>query len=42
MFNWPELLYDAEDWANGFWVGTAAASLAGIVIAAAVVFARAI
>jgi hypothetical protein len=35
MINWPEMLSQAEDWAAGFWVGTATASLVGIIVAAA-------
>ena len=35
MFNWPEMLHHAEDWANGFWTGAASASIIGIVAAAA-------
>ena len=42
MINWPELLHDAEDWANGFWARTATASLIGIVIAAAALLAHTI
>ena len=34
MINWPEMLSQAEDWA-GFWVGTATASLVGIIVATA-------
>jgi hypothetical protein len=34
MFNWPEMLRHAEDWANGFWAGATAASLIGIAGAA--------
>src|SRR5215469_16007818 len=32
MINWPEMLRQAEDWAAGFWVGTATASLVGIIV----------
>jgi hypothetical protein len=35
MINWPEMLTQVEDWAAGFWVGTATASLVGIIVAAA-------
>lgn len=42
MINWPEMLRHAEDWANRFWAGTAAASLVGIVIAAAALLSHAI
>ena len=35
MINWPEMLSQAEDWAAGFWVGTATASLVGIIVATA-------
>jgi hypothetical protein len=34
MFNWPELLRQAEDWADGFWAGAATVSLIGIAGAA--------
>jgi hypothetical protein len=27
MFNWPEMLRHAEDWADGFWAGATSASL---------------
>src|SRR5215831_9188993 len=37
MITWPEVLVHAEDWANGFWTGAAAASIIGIVAAAVVV-----
>ena len=33
MFNWPEMLHHAEDWANGFWTGAVTASLIAIVAA---------
>ena len=42
MINWPQMLGHAEGWANGFWTVTAAASLAGIVIAAAALLSHAI
>jgi hypothetical protein len=42
MFNWPEMLRHAEDWASGFWTGAAAASLTGIIVAAVVLFAHTI
>ena len=35
MINWPEMLSQAEEWAARFWVGTATASLVGIIVAAA-------
>jgi hypothetical protein len=35
MINWPEMLSQAEDWADGFWVGSATASLVWIIVAAA-------
>ena len=35
MTNWPEMLRQAEDWAAGFWVGTATASLVAIIVATA-------
>lgn len=42
MFNWPEMLRHAEDWAKGFWAGAATASLIGFVAVAAAVLSRAI
>ena len=42
MINWPVMFRYAEGWANGLWVGAAAASLAGIVIAAAALLSHAI
>jgi hypothetical protein len=42
MINWPELLRDAEDWANPFWARAAAASLTGIVIATAALLSHAV
>ena len=42
MINWPEMLRQAEDWATGFWVGTATASLVGIIVAAATLLRHAI
>jgi len=42
MVNWPEMLRHAEDWAKGFWTGAAAASVIGIVAAAAALISRAI
>jgi len=42
MVNWPEMLRHAEDWASGFWTGAAAASVIGIVAAAAALISRAI
>jgi hypothetical protein len=42
MINWPEMLRHAEDWANGFWTGAAAASVIGIVAVAAALIGRAI
>jgi hypothetical protein len=42
MINWPEMLRHAEDWADGFWAGTATTSLIAIAGAAAVVLARVI
>ena len=38
MINWPEMLRNAEDWANGFWAGAATVSLIGIAGAAVVLF----
>jgi hypothetical protein len=34
MINWPELLRDAEDWADGFLAAAATVSLIGIAGAA--------
>ena len=42
MINWPEMLRQAEDWAAGFWVGTATASLVGVIVAAATLLTDAI
>jgi hypothetical protein len=42
MINWPEMLRQAEDWAAGFWVGTATASLVGVIVAAATLLTHAI
>jgi hypothetical protein len=42
MVNWPEMLRDAEDWANSFWTGAATASVIGIVAVAAALISRAI
>ena len=42
MINWPEMLRQAEDWAAGFWVGTATVSLVGIIVAAATLLRHAI
>ena len=42
MINWPELLHDAEDWANAFWAGAATTSLIVIVGAAVALLGRAI
>ena len=42
MINWPEMLRHAEDWAKGFWTGAAAASVIGIVAAAAALISRTI
>ena len=42
MIDWPEILRDVEHWADGFLTGAATASLIAIVVAAIVLFARAI
>ena len=42
MIDWPEMLRNAEDWANGFWAGAATVSLIGIAGAAVVLFVHAI
>jgi hypothetical protein len=42
MFNWPEMLRHAEDWANGFFAGAATVSLIGIAGAAFVLLVRTI
>ena len=42
MFNWPEMLRYAEDWADGFWAGAASASLMLIAGAAFVLLVRTI
>ena len=42
MFNWPEMLRHAEDWANGFWAGAATTSLIVIMGAAVALFAHTI
>jgi hypothetical protein len=42
MINWPEMLSQAEEWAARFWVGTATASLVGIIVAAAALLTHAI
>ena len=42
MFNWPEMLRHAEDWAKGFWAGAATASLIGIAGAVVVLLSHAI
>jgi len=42
MINWPEILRNAEPWANGFWTGAAAASVVGIMGAVAVLISHAI
>jgi hypothetical protein len=42
MFNWPEILCHAEDWAARFWAGTATASVVGIIAAAAALLTHAI
>ena len=42
MFDWPEMLHHAEDWANGFWAGAASASFVGIVAAAVALIGHAI
>ena len=42
MVNWPEMLRDAEDWANSFWTGAATASVIAIVSAAATLISHAI
>jgi hypothetical protein len=41
MFNWPEILRDAEHWADGFLTGAATASLIAIAGAAVVLLAGA-
>ena len=42
MINWPELLHDAEDRANGFWARAATTSLIVIVGAAVALLGHAI
>jgi hypothetical protein len=42
MFNWPEMFRCAEDWANGFLVGAAAASLVAIAVVSLVLLARSV
>jgi hypothetical protein len=42
MINWPEMLNQAEDWANGFWTGAATASIIAIIAAAAALVSHAI
>jgi hypothetical protein len=42
MINWPEMLRNAEGWANGFWAGAATASLIGIAGATVALFVHAI
>lgn len=42
MINWPEMLHDTEDWANGFWAGAATTSLIVIVGAAVALLSHAI
>jgi hypothetical protein len=42
MINWPEFLRRADDWADGFWAGTATACVVGLVGAAVVLLSRAI
>ena len=42
MINWPVMLCHAEDWAAGFWAGTATASLIGLVGAAVVLLSHTI
>ena len=42
MINWPEMLRHSEDWANGFWAGTATTSLIVIVGAAVALLGHAI
>jgi len=40
MFNWPQMLRYAEDWADGFLAGAATVSLIGIAGAAFVLLVR--
>jgi hypothetical protein len=42
MIDWPEMLHDTEDWANGFWAGAATTSLIVIVGAAVALLSHAI
>ena len=42
MINWPEMLHDTEDWANGFWAGAATTSLIVFVGAAVALLSHAI
>jgi hypothetical protein len=42
MFNWPEMLRYAEDWAEGFWARARTVSLIGITGAAFVLLVGAI
>ena len=42
MFNWPEMLSHAEDWADGFWARATSASLMLIAGAAFVLLVRTI
>ena len=42
MFNWPEMLRHAEDWADGLWAGAGSASLILIAGTAFVLLVRAI
>ena len=42
MFNWPEMLRYAEDWAEGFWARARTVSLIGITGAAFVLLVRTI
>jgi hypothetical protein len=42
MINWPEMLRHIEDWAKGFWVGAATASVVGVIVAAVALLSQAI
>lgn len=37
MITWPEMLRNAEDWANGFWAGVVTTSMIAVIAGAAVV-----